>query len=88
MFIQDFIICVSALRRLNLSDWMILRDGHVSFYSKYTWICTSTGKKTLVLFCFWLLLIGPRNIEALKTFVLEEAEKAAAKAQLGEDKDL
>lgn len=46
------------------------------------------GRKLYVLFCFWLLLIGPRNIEALKTFVLEEAEKAAAKAQLGEDKDL
>ncbi|KAL3718831.1 hypothetical protein ACJRO7_003872 [Eucalyptus globulus] len=27
---------------------------------------------------------GPRNVESLKTFVLEEAEKAAAKAQLGE----
>ncbi|PKI52001.1 protein disulfide-isomerase 5-1 [Punica granatum] len=30
---------------------------------------------------------GPRKVEALKTFALEEAEKAAAKAQ-GVDKDL
>ncbi|KAI3427685.1 Cupin type-1 domain-containing protein [Psidium guajava] len=31
---------------------------------------------------------GPRNIESLKTFVLEEAEKAAAKAQLDDEKEL
>ncbi|KAK4741836.1 hypothetical protein SAY87_025424 [Trapa incisa] len=31
---------------------------------------------------------GKRNVEALKTFVLEEAEKAAAKALLTDDKDL
>ncbi|KAF4354641.1 hypothetical protein F8388_009632 [Cannabis sativa] len=28
---------------------------------------------------------GPRNVESLKTFVLEEAEKAATKAHLGHD---
>lgn len=33
-------------------------------------------------------MIGPRNVESLKTFVLEEAEKAAAKAQLDDVKDL
>ncbi|OAY37967.1 protein disulfide-isomerase 5-1 [Manihot esculenta] len=31
---------------------------------------------------------GPRNVESLKSFVLEEAEKAAAKAQLDRDQDL
>nr|TKR97071.1 thioredoxin family protein [Populus alba] len=31
---------------------------------------------------------GPRDVESLKAFVLDEAEKAAAKAQLGYDKDL
>lgn len=31
---------------------------------------------------------GPRNVESLRTFVLEEAEKAAAKAELDSDKDL
>ncbi|WOG87574.1 hypothetical protein DCAR_0206803 [Daucus carota subsp. sativus] len=31
---------------------------------------------------------GPRDVEALKTFVLEETEKAAAKAHLEEDKEL
>ncbi|GAV62078.1 Thioredoxin domain-containing protein [Cephalotus follicularis] len=31
---------------------------------------------------------GPRDVESLKAFVLEEAEKAAAKAQLDNDKDL
>ncbi|ESR37874.1 hypothetical protein CICLE_v10029486mg [Citrus x clementina] len=31
---------------------------------------------------------GPRDVESLKTFVLEEAEKAATKAQLGGDKEL
>ncbi|XP_040995459.1 protein disulfide isomerase-like 5-1 [Juglans microcarpa x Juglans regia] len=31
---------------------------------------------------------GPRNVESLKTFVLEEAEKAATKAQFGSDKEL
>ncbi|XP_030526745.1 protein disulfide isomerase-like 5-1 [Rhodamnia argentea] len=31
---------------------------------------------------------GPRNIGSLKTFVLEEAEKAAAKAQLDDEKEL
>lgn len=33
-------------------------------------------------------MIGARNIESLKTFVLEEAEKAAAKAQLDDEKEL
>ncbi|XP_074359160.1 protein disulfide-isomerase 5-1 [Apium graveolens] len=31
---------------------------------------------------------GPRDVQALKTFVLEETEKAATKAQLEEDKEL
>lgn len=31
---------------------------------------------------------GPRNVESLKTFVLEEAEKAAMKAELENEKDL
>nr|AFK35873.1 unknown [Lotus japonicus]AFK39911.1 unknown [Lotus japonicus] len=31
---------------------------------------------------------GTRDVELLKTFVLEEAEKAAAKAQLDSDKEL
>lgn len=31
---------------------------------------------------------GPRDVESLKTFVLEEAEKAATKAQLDGDKEL
>ncbi|GKU93616.1 hypothetical protein SLE2022_352960 [Rubroshorea leprosula] len=31
---------------------------------------------------------GPRDVESLRTFVLEEAEKAAAKAELDGDKDL
>ncbi|XP_059430015.1 protein disulfide isomerase-like 5-1 [Corylus avellana] len=31
---------------------------------------------------------GPRDVESLKNFVLEEAEKAAAKAHLGIDKEL
>ncbi|CAL0321924.1 unnamed protein product [Lupinus luteus] len=31
---------------------------------------------------------GKRDVESLKTFVLEEAEKAAAKAQLDSDKEL
>ncbi|XP_059626748.1 protein disulfide-isomerase 5-1 [Cornus florida] len=31
---------------------------------------------------------GPRDVESLKTFVLEEAEKAAEKAQLDSEKDL
>ncbi|XP_043702126.1 protein disulfide isomerase-like 5-1 [Telopea speciosissima] len=31
---------------------------------------------------------GPRDVESLKTFVLEEAEKAAAKAQLDNDEEL
>ncbi|KAG6761976.1 hypothetical protein POTOM_032455 [Populus tomentosa] len=33
-------------------------------------------------------LFRPRDVESLKAFVLDEAEKAAAKAQLGYDKDL
>jgi hypothetical protein len=33
-------------------------------------------------------LSGPRDVESLKNFVLEEAEKAAAKAHLGIDKEL
>lgn len=35
-----------------------------------------------------LVLTGPRNVESLKTFVLEEAEKAAIKAELQSEKDL
>ncbi|KAI7991412.1 Protein disulfide-isomerase 5-1 [Camellia lanceoleosa] len=31
---------------------------------------------------------GPRDVESLKTFVLEEAEKAATKAQLESEKEL
>ncbi|BBH04926.1 PDI-like 5-1 [Prunus dulcis] len=31
---------------------------------------------------------GPRDVESLKTFVLEEAEKAATKSQLDSDKEL
>lgn len=31
---------------------------------------------------------GPRNVESLKSFVLKEAEEAAAKAQLDSAKDL
>ncbi|KAM3691647.1 hypothetical protein ACB098_08G029700 [Castanea mollissima] len=31
---------------------------------------------------------GPRDVESLKKFVIEEAEQAAAKAQLGSDKEL
>ncbi|KAB5540620.1 hypothetical protein OIU77_028054 [Salix suchowensis] len=31
---------------------------------------------------------GPRDVESLKAFVLDEAEKAAVKAQLDNDKDL
>ncbi|KAJ4845152.1 Protein disulfide-isomerase 5-1 [Turnera subulata] len=31
---------------------------------------------------------GPRDVESLKAFVLDEAEKAAAKAELDNDKDL
>ncbi|KAK6926832.1 Thioredoxin domain [Dillenia turbinata] len=31
---------------------------------------------------------GPRDVESLKAFVLEEAEKAATKAQLDDDKEL
>ncbi|XP_021683859.2 protein disulfide-isomerase 5-1 [Hevea brasiliensis] len=31
---------------------------------------------------------GARNVESLKSFVLEESEKAAAKAQLDSDQDL
>lgn len=34
------------------------------------------------------MLSGPRDIESVKTFVLEEAEKAAAKAHLDADKEL
>ncbi|THG07599.1 hypothetical protein TEA_014827 [Camellia sinensis var. sinensis] len=32
--------------------------------------------------------LGPRDVESLKTFVLEEAEKAATKAQLESEKEL
>ncbi len=32
--------------------------------------------------------LGARNVESLKSFVLEESEKAAAKAQLDSDQDL
>lgn len=35
--------------------------------------------------CEWS---GTRDVELLKTFVLEEAEKAAAKSQLDSDKEL
>ena len=31
---------------------------------------------------------GPRDVELLKSFALEEAEKAAEKAQLDSDKEL
>ncbi|XP_021889819.1 protein disulfide isomerase-like 5-1 [Carica papaya] len=31
---------------------------------------------------------GPKNVESLRTFVLEEAKKAATKAELDSDKDL
>ncbi|KAI4382333.1 hypothetical protein MLD38_008310 [Melastoma candidum] len=31
---------------------------------------------------------GPRNVEQLKAFVLEEADKAARKAQFGDDQEL
>ncbi|XP_012064862.1 protein disulfide-isomerase 5-1 [Jatropha curcas] len=31
---------------------------------------------------------GPRDVESLKSFVLEEAEKAATKAQIDSDRDL
>lgn len=31
---------------------------------------------------------GPRDVESLKTFVLEEAEKAAMKAEVDGDKEL
>ncbi|KAI4386038.1 hypothetical protein MLD38_004010 [Melastoma candidum] len=31
---------------------------------------------------------GPRNVESLKAFVLEEADKAARKAQFGDDLEL
>ncbi|CAK7332145.1 unnamed protein product [Dovyalis caffra] len=35
-----------------------------------------------------LAALGPRDVESLKAFVLDEAEKAAAKAHLDNDKDL
>ncbi|RVW12653.1 hypothetical protein CK203_112922 [Vitis vinifera] len=38
--------------------------------------------------CLLDILTGPRNVESLKTFVLEEAEKAAMKAELENEKDL
>lgn len=36
----------------------------------------------------WCKCSGTRDVESLKTFVLDEAEKAAAKAQLDSDKEL
>lgn len=48
-------------------------------------ITTTSRSKCLCLLLKWT---GPRDVESLKAFVLDEAEKAAAKAQLGYDKDL